>query len=394
MWTGDLKATTRPIQVIVGPADGAYTMDITDRVPVDSIVVEETGTLDESIASFDIIDKTLLYTALRGEWKVRISHLGETVYRGYIGRPRAAIAAIYGEQSVTCRDISSLLDRLIIKSSIVRGTVESDRARIMWLFDAIGQPLVSEGLTDWGYVQTLTESMSQQTFPPRLTLRQGLERILAASSDSANYYMDFQPALHVYDRDHPETWHVAPKNVNVTTSPAAGEFAPENLRIDWDTDSLVNSYYVQGRNSVGSGWYSDQDLLSGPHSVYLFGLRSAYIQAPDADTQEKALRVAKLAMQDTRNPVPRGSFSTYVGVEEPRFRGGQLIYVTSAIHGLNGAGADPGPWAGAYGSAGDLLQPLRIVSVVTRYLNGTGDRIQEVEFGGRQVHRYTASIPQ
>ena len=156
----------------------------------------------------------------------------------------------------------------------------------------------------------------------------------------------------------------------------------------------MNSYYVQGRNSAGSGWYSDADLLSGPHSIYLFGLRSAYIQAPDADTQDKAIRVASLALSDTRNPVPRGSFSTYVGRDETRFRGGQLIYVTSAIHGLNGSAADAGPWAGAYGGAGDQLQPLRIVSVTTRYLNGLGDRLQEVEFGGRQVHRYQASIPQ
>ena len=37
-------------------------------------------------------------------------------------------------------------------------------------------------------------------------------------------------------------------------------------------------------------------------------------------------------------------------------------------------------------------QPLRIVNVTTTYLNGYGDRHQTIEFGGRQIHRYSASI--
>jgi hypothetical protein len=383
-----------PVYVFVGPANGSFGLDITAKVPLDSIVLEETGTLDEAVCSFSIIDKTLLYTALRGEWKVMVVHGTETVYRGYIGRPTAQIAAIYGEQAVTCRDVGSLMDRLVVKSPIIRDVIETDKARIQWLVDAIGQPLVAEGLTDWSKVQVLNGAMARQTFPTRLTLRQAIERVLSASSESANYYMDFQPALRTYDRANPEAGHVAPKNVNVSTTLAGDEIAPTDLRVNWDSDGLVNGFFVQGRNSVASGWYTDADLLPGPWSVTLFGLRGAYIQAPDADTQAKASRVAALALGDTRNPVPRGTFSTLVPVAETRFKGGQLIYVTSLVHGLAGPGSDAGPWAGSGGpDPGDQLQPLRIVNVTTRYVNGIGDRVQEVEFGGRRVHMYRASIP-
>ena len=221
MWNGDFSqgVATSPLHIFMGPADGGYTVDVTSKVAWDTIVIEETGTLDESMCSFNILDKTLLYTALRGEWRVHVTHGGETIYRGYIGRPKAEIAAIYGEQAVSCRDISSLLDRLIVKSNIIRDDIESDKARIQWLVNTIGQPLVAEGLTDWSYVSVLNGSMGTQKFPPRLTLRQAIERVLAAASDSANYYMDFGPALHTFDRNNPETSHVAPKNVNVILQP-------------------------------------------------------------------------------------------------------------------------------------------------------------------------------
>jgi hypothetical protein len=388
---GDLgSVSTGPLRIYVGPANSSATIDITNIVPIDSITIEESGTHESAQADFAIIDRNVLFAALRGEWKVRMAHKGETIFRGFISRPRAEIAAIFGEQAVTCRDIGSLMDRLIIKSKIIRDHVESDKARIQWLVDTVGQPLVAEGMTGWNHVQVLTTEMKTQTFHPRLSLRQAIERVLAASSDSANYYCDYKPALHTFDRDNAETTWVAPKNV-VAAAPGAFEIAPEDLKVDWDSDGLVNSFYVQGRNSAGSGFYTDVDLLPGPHSLDIFGLRSAYIQAPDAATMWDARRVAKAALADTRNPIIRGSFTTTIEAAGTRFQAGQLLYVTSTIHGLNGPGADPGPWAGA-GTAWCEPQPLRIVSVTTRYLSGEGERVQEIEFGGRRRKTYVASF--
>lgn len=376
-----------PVQVLVGPPDkGAY-HNITQYVHIDSITIEESGTRDESSASFVFRDEDLLYNALRGEWRVLIQHQNETVFRGYIGRPSLSVKAIWGEHSVSCRDFSSMLDRLIVKSRFVRQAGESDKARIQWLFDTIGQPMVSEGMTAWGRVQVLNASMPKQTFPPRLTLRQCIERVLAAASDSANYYVDHWPRLHTFDADNPEDGWTADANVNVTAIPDADEFAPEEFQWDWDTDGLVNAYYVRGKNAAGSGWYPDRDIMDGPWSSSLFGMRAAYIDAPDADTQAKATRVARAALRDTWNPIPRGSYKVFIERDDPRLEAGQLQFVTSSIHGLNGPGSDQGPWAGKW-----PMQPLRIVSVRTSYLNGYGDRMQEVEIGGRRIHRYQASI--
>jgi len=289
---------------------------------------------------------------------------------------------------VSCRDIGSMLDRLINKTWVLREAGESDKARIHWLVDTIGQPLVKYGMTRWGKTQVLNSSMNKQGFPKRLTLRQCIERVLAGASDTSNYYVDMHARLHTYDLEHPEAGWTAPKSVNVTPSPSTSELAPEDLAVDWDTDSLVNSYYVRGKNKAGSGWYTDRDVFdNGPYSTHLFGLRSAYIDAPDANTSKKARRVAKAALRDTRNPIPRGRYTTFVAVDDEAFQAGQLQFVTSPVHGLNGNGADSGPWAGP-----SSPQPLRIVSVTTTYINGIGDREQAIEFGGRRLHRYTASI--
>lgn len=386
-WTGTLAKAVSPLTILVGRANGAATDDVTDKVPIDSINIEETGTRDEATASFAIIDKALLYSAMRGEWKVSISHGDRSIFRGYIGRPSSEIKAIYGERAASARDVGSLIDRLIVKSRFVRPEGESDKARLQWLIDTIGQPLVEEGMTQWGKVQVLNANMPKQTFPTRLTLRQCIERVLGAASDSANYYIDMEPRLHTFDADHPEAGWTAPFHVNTTSSPASYEIAPEDLRVDWDSDGIVNSYYVRGKNAAGSGWYTDKDLLQPPWSIYLFGLRSAYIDAPDADTQFKAERIARQALMDTRNPIPRGSFSVHIGPNDEPFEAGQLLLVKSPVHGLNANDEDAGPWAGLV-----KPQPLRIVNVSTSYISGAGHRVQQIEFGGRQTHRYTASI--
>ena len=386
--SGVLEQVSAPLRILIGPPTKSATMDITKKVPIDSISIEETGTHDEATASFSIIDKALLYTAMRGEWKIHMQHGDRSVFRGYIGKPSDEIRAIFGEKAVTCRDFGSMLDRLIVKSRFVREAGESDKARIQWLIDTIGQPMVNEGMTSWGKVQVLNGSMPKQWFPPRLTLRQCIERVLAAASDSSNYYVDMHARLHTFDADNPESGWTADKNVNVTTSPGATAIAPEDLSVDWDSDGLVNSFYVRGKNAAGSGWYTDKDLWDeGPYSLDIFGLRSAYIDAPDADTPTKARKVARAALSDTRNPIPRGRYTTFITNTQTPYEAGQLQFVTSPVHGLNGSGADPGPWAGPRGP-----QPLRIVSVSTKYINGVGDRTQEIEFGGRRIHRYSASL--
>lgn len=174
----------------------------------------------------------------------------------------------------------------------------------------------------------------------------------------------------------------------MATSPGANKVAPEDMTADWDTSRLINGYYVRGKNAAGSGFYTDQDLLAGPWSTQLFGPRFAYLDGPDCDTAAKAQRLAKAALRDTRNPIPRIAFSLTGSAKVTnggsRWKGGQLLYITSTTDGLNGSGTDAGPWAGAI-----PLQPFRIARVTTTLISGAGERRVEIEAGGRKRHIYS-----
>lgn len=168
--------------------------------------------------------------------------------------------------------------------------------------------------------------------------------------------------------------------------------APESFRFRWDSTGRRSGYYVHGANAAGSGYVTDRSLgMRGPWSADLYGRSDDYLSAPDADTRAKRDRVAKATLRDTRNPVPSGS-ATFTGEDRvvnasgTRWRAGQLVYVTSEMHGLSGRGTDPGPWAGKDG--GLSLQPFRITRTSTRWLAGGTQRAVEVEFGWRRIRPF------
>lgn len=364
---------------------------------------EEAGTYESATATFRLRDKNLAYTAMRGEWHLQVVDrvTGSLLFRGLVRQPSRQMVVTEHGIDVVADDMSVLLDRLCITSrGEVRAGGETLRARIAWLFGSlkhgdgsawsstkVAQPLLDAGFDYTTFVKQLDTNLPRQTFPPNLTLRQALERILSAvdngsGPNSANYYVAW-PYLHVFDDDNTESTRTAPYDINAAHSPGAGKVAPEDLNVDWDTTRLVNGYYVRGKNSAGSGFYTDQDLLAGPWSVNLFGLRVAYLDGPDADTAAKAVRLAKAALRDTRNPVPRITFSltgsAKIANGSARWQGGQLVYVTSAAQGLNGSGADAGPWAGPV-----ALQPFRVAHLTRTLISGDGEWSNEVEVGGRK----------
>ena len=379
-----------PVQVLVGPGNvtGAPSIDITRVVDIDSLRVEETGTLEAATLDMTIKDHALLLRLMRGEWKVLVQHLGEPVFRGFVREPEPEVVVRWPMINCSAVDVGTLMDRSIVTSSVTRKAGESDKARLMWLFDAFGSSLANEGLTRWAGVQVLNDNMPKQTFPTRLTLRQAIERILGAASDSADYYLDYRPSLVTWDDDHPLS-EEAPWDVNLDPAPSSTQLAPEQFRFRWDSTGRRSGYYVQGANAVGSGYVTDRSLgMRGPWSADLYGRSDDYLSAPDADTQTKRDRVAKATLRDTRNPVPSGS-ATFTGEDRvvngsgKRWRAGQLVYVTSAMHGLNGRLTDPGPWAGKDG--GLALQPFRITRATTTWLAGGTQRSVEVEFGWRRI---------
>lgn len=388
-----------PVTILIGPGGdaGSASYNITSKVPVESIRVEESGNHESQTADFEILDKGLAFASMRGEWKVTIIHGQSPIFRGFIRSPRVEHEGeIYGGVAVTAYDVGTLLDRLIIDAPFRRTNSESDADRIRYLVNTFGQPLVKEGMTDWSKVQTLSASMPGQEFGATLTLRQAIERVLSASSDSANYYVDYAVRLHTFDWDHPESSNTAPYDINASTSLGANEIPPEDLVVEWDSTNLINWYYVRAKNAASSGNFneSNSNLYSlnnansydGTYSKDIFGTRKAYIDAPDADTASKAKKVARAALQDTRYPIPRVSFSVsadYCARAGQRWQAGQLVYITSPIHGLTGRTTD---------YLNYRLQPFRIVRVTTTYLAGDGTRRMDIECGGRRPHLYQATI--
>lgn len=410
---------TPPINILIGRF--SPTTDITALCPWDSIRIEETGNQSSAVCDLQILDKSLAYAAMRGEWRLLInaknpvSGVWRPLFRGFIRSPRPEIRAIYGNVNVSAQDTGTLLDRVVLQTKSVRRATDdtSDKARIAWLFGGlngyngarIAQPLLAEGLNYTSKVQVLNSSMPRQEFPARLTLRQALERILSQSSETgADYFIDHRPRLWTFDRaTAASVLDSAPYAIDVTGSPGAGKVAPHDLEVEWDGDNLWTGFHVNAKKASLNGFYADSDPFESsiygrmhpPYGVKLFGPRFTYLDAPDADTLGKVQRFVKAALYDTRNPVPRITFSVegsscYDATTGEFWQGGQLLHVTSAVHGLNGSGTDAGPWAGSGGPAAYQLQPFRIKRVTTTFLNGKGARRQEIEAGSRKKALFNA----
>lgn len=381
-----------PYQLLIGAPGSAHGVDITTIVPWDSIRIEENGNHDNATMAFTIEDKALAYAGIRGEWTVLFRHGGAEAFRGYMSDVDPQIRVVHAGVQVQCRDFGTLMDRLVITADQKRSNGESDRARIAWLFaQAWAQPMLGQGFDAVKKVQTLSSSMPNQTFKAGTTVRQALERILSAASDSSDYYIDYRPWLHTLDDAHTESGTAAPWNVNLTPWPSVSEVAPESFRFDWHSDGRRGGLYVRGKNAAGSGYVTDRSLgMAGPFSNEIFGRADDLFQAPDADTSGKRDRAAKAVLRDVRNPVYQGSFTVtepYIASGSNRWQGGQLVYITSPEHGLNGTGADAGPWAGSNG--GIALQPFRITQVTTTYVNGQGFRQMEITIGSRRRALYS-----
>lgn len=411
-----------PVQILVGPPGGGTAQNVTNMIDLDTVEIEETGNQEGASFTARLRDRSLLFSSMRGEWRLRVEWRNPTngawqpMFRGFIREPSPEIAAIYGEFGISAEDTGTLLDAAVIQTQgVERAAGESDKARIQWLLSGlegrdgikVGQPLLQEmasgGTVDWSKVQVLNASMPKQTFPARLSLRQGLERILSQASDSADYFLDNEPRLWTFDADTmASVLDTAPYAIRVG-SPGAGEVAPENLVVAWDSSNIWNGYFVRGANAKVSKTFLDSDPfpalstgnLPGPYSVGIYGRRIGMLSAPDADTDAKVQRFVKAALRDTRNPVPRITFSlsesSCYDASGKRWRGGQRVYIYSAIHGLNGSSTDAGPWAGSNGGAGHQLQPFRIKRVTTRFVSGAGAMVVDIEAGGRRKVLFSGS---
>lgn len=357
----------------LGPDGTAYTVNLwiagllySPYLDITSLRVEESGTQEQVTASFTLVDKD---NSLRlpDEGFVHIQHGGETIFKGFTRSRRPRIVALGKIAEITCNDIGSLLDTTLVVSNI-RKTDESDKARLLYLLATYGsQGIWNAGIgsTDPSKIQVLKGAMPNQKFK-NMTLRQAIESVLGLASESSNYYLDASGRLHTFDNSNPES-DSAPYSVKVAHALGATEIAPEDLVIDFDTSSLINDYQVRAGVRAAGVRVADE------YSMNRYGRRAAYIDAPDADTSAKATLVGMAALRDTADPIPRGSFTvqdTYVTRAGIRWMAGQSVPITSALHDMSAISQ-------------------RIVRVSTEYLDGTGRRKQQIEFGGLRLRLRT-----
>lgn len=377
-------AANWPITVLVGPAAtadgkwGAPTYNITSLVDMDSLRIAESGNYEPGTADFDVVQappgKSMpsnfpyFTDYLVNEGTVLIKDGTEEVFRGNIRQFKPSGNGIYRTTRVSAVDIGSLLDKTIISAIDKRPAGETDKQRISYLFATYGFAMPNVDLSG---VQVLETNLGRQTFS-NCTLRQALEKVLAQASPTANYWIDASGRLRTWDRNNPDlnadgTPRVAPYDIvvggqGVIRALDNDELAPEDLVIDWDTSAIINWVKVRGVTAAG------RLIVTDNVSIASYGRRQAFIDAPDADTDTKAIRVGLALLADAADPQARGSFS----IQGPRsskygarWRPAQTVRVTSPFHGL-------------------LREPYRINRVTTRYISGEAARYTEVEFGGRR----------
>jgi hypothetical protein len=385
---------TAPFSIFVGP------YDLTNQVPLDTVHLEDNGS-EVGTISFDVVDMGLAAAITDGA-TIRIEENGSVIKTRFVGEVtgRSPIVNATGRFiQITGRHIAYVLDRSIVPADSRVGDatsygftgayLESDRNRIQYLMGVYGERLGTRDASQiaqlracgtgatHGIYQSGADDFPNGTDlqPARflgLTLRQAIEQVAAQANGAgtyvaigmkqATYYIDAAGRLHYFDATTVGDAGAAPYAIRIGT-PGGGEIAPEDLLIHYDSTEVVNAYYVKGANAAGSGWVTDQA------SILTYGRREDYIDAPDADTAAKRNAVGNAALADTRNPITRGSFtvkSPYTG-----WTSGQILTINSAPQ-------------------FNISAPttFQIVAVSTTFLDGTGTREFDVQFGGTRASMF------
>ena len=343
--------TTRSYTVTVGPHD------LTGDVQWDSLQIEDQGASTQATTSFRVNGSLASFPGIRDQQYVEVEdHIaGGIAFRGFVDSRRPAREPTWNQIEVTASDHTSLLDNVIPLETRPAG--ESDRARIGYLWGKYATGFLAADLT---YVQQISASLPAQIFSG-VTLRQAIDQIAAQASASAFHYLDRAGRLH-YGASETNN---APKNVTSDT-PGAGEIAPLDLNIDYDSKSYIGGVYVRGKTEAGSGWVYSESAKSTHNGL----VRTAFFDAPDCTTAAMRNALGAMYLGRVGAAIPRGTFST-TSRSADGWRAGQNVTVRSSH--LN-----------------SLNQSFRIARVGTSVMGPLGTRPAglrryAIEFGGARA---------
>lgn len=340
--------------------------DVTRDTKWDKLVVTDSGSNAKGTASAHFTRGLADLPEIGDQAQLRlVDHVADReAYRGYVTSRSPASVPGYDSVDVVAGDVGSLLDDIVVGAEV--RPLEPMAARIGFLW---GRYAGSHLSPDLSFVQELSIFLLEAATVTG-TLRQALERCMAEAHVDPGYYVDMTGRLHVFSRSSGKTGDLgtvvtetnpAPFAIDAD-APGAGEIAPEDLAIDFDSGGFANRVWVEGATPEASIFVQDDAAIAAANGL----VRTTTLSAPDSTTAAKSRSLGLMFLGRVARSTARGTFST----TSPRdgWRGGQNVAVTSAAHGLAG-------------------ETFRIARVTTRIaVPGTGlKRRYQVEFGGARA---------
>jgi len=304
----------------------AYTVhvngdDVSSDVHWSSLVIEDQAGKAPALTTFALRNRAIAdHPGLRDQDLVYIvdhRHSDSQAMRGFIVGRQGIREPVYSELRLSVLDQSILLGNVIPNE--VRPAGEGARARVLYLWGYYATALLNH---DFTFVDETDSFLPAQTFAG-VTLAEALDMIASQCTSSGavtSWYLDTYGRLHWFTAETND----APKNVTSDT-PGAGEIAPMDLEIEWDSRDFASGAYVRGATPAATGWsYSEVGKGFFTHGMN----RTAVYDAPDADdaTMRAAAGTAFLSKVD--HGKPRGSF-TAISADADGWRAGQNVVVRS-----------------------------------------------------------------
>lgn len=276
---------------------------------------------------------------------------GRILFRGFVRQIDVSIVANYGLWTLTCTDVSEMLDYAYPVINDTRPQ-ETTQARLQYL---LGNYSTVSSMGTGSVISSLSGGLSQTVALQRETLRTAVEKAIALEAtwiDIPSYYLDYMYKLHVFYGygDTP-----APYDLTDTNPVPASGTVPYSITTTYDSTADTDEIYVYGLNDAGSGYVSTGSTPRNP-------LRVSTTDASTSTAASTRYQAGFAALGQRQGVIRAQAIVTgYDGWTK-----GQQVYVTNAVLGLD-------------------HKLFWIVGVSMRVLSGTGYREYTLQLNVRNL---------
>lgn len=215
---------------------------LTDYVDVDSLQLADRAYANTSRLSFTVRDEASAIT-IANEHEILLEEDGVKAFAGLVRVLEKTDTGVSGQRiyAVECQDYTTLMSEDFAVPSGARTTVETDKARIAWLFTTFGGKGINAGTAS---VVQLKATMPDQDFTGK-SLHECMTMIAAVTGGS--FYVDYNKVLHYFNTETNAAPFGLSDNPNGSTT-----FGYEDFRETSDSVDQINAVYVIGKGV--SGW--------------------------------------------------------------------------------------------------------------------------------------------